>query len=172
MRIPPYYRRPGWQRFLAGVIIGALIGWCVFLYQFGKTQEDMVVELRKNELTINQLEGNLELLREREEENNETNEEGESPFIIEEISIIFENENESRLSELALYDLEQQAIEELEHLLEQEVDSVAENRELLLSTIENKRFPSNDYEYNLLVKQVTLYRTLELHVEIVPVSED
>ncbi|QDI91160.1 hypothetical protein EPH95_08155 [Salicibibacter halophilus] len=167
MRIPPYHRRPGWQRFLAGVIIGALIGWCIFLYQFGKVHEEMVVELGKNELQIEQLERNLESLREREQEEN-----NDDAFIIEEISIVFENEEESRLSELALYDIEQQATEELEHLLDEDLENVAENRELLVRTIENKRYSSNDYEYNLIVHQITLFRTLELHVEVVPVPDD
>ncbi|SDI77946.1 sporulation membrane protein YtrI [Natribacillus halophilus] len=168
MRIPPLHRRPGWQRFLAGVIIGSLIGWGLFLYQFGNVHEDMVVELGKKEIHIEQLERNLESLREREQEE----ENDERDFVIEEISIVFENEEESRLSELALYDLQQQAMEELEHLLDEDVESVAENRELLVRTIENKRYPSNDYEYNLIVQQVTLYRTLEIHVEVVPVEDD
>ncbi|HAQ08205.1 MAG TPA: sporulation protein, partial [Bacillus bacterium] len=31
MRIPPYYRRPEWQRFFSGMAVGALLSWVLFL---------------------------------------------------------------------------------------------------------------------------------------------
>ena len=40
MRIPPYYRKQQWQRIISGMAIGALISWCIFLYIFGKWQEE------------------------------------------------------------------------------------------------------------------------------------
>ncbi|GAK02926.1 hypothetical protein JCM19037_1196 [Geomicrobium sp. JCM 19037] len=167
MRIPPFHKRPNWQRFLAGVLIGILVGWSVFVFQFGNIHERTVVELRKNELKVAQLEDQIELLLAREEEQNED----EETLTIEGIEITFENERESRLSELTLFDLRQQAIDELEPLLHQELSNVASNQELVIRTIENKRFSVNDHEYMLVVNRAIFYSTLAIHADIVTVSD-
>ncbi|MDV2888249.1 sporulation protein, partial [Alkalihalophilus pseudofirmus] len=49
MRIPPYYRRPSWQRFFAGMAIGGAISWCIFLYIFGVWQEENAKLIRKQQ---------------------------------------------------------------------------------------------------------------------------
>ena len=46
MRIPPYYRKPTWQHFFAGMAIGGVISWFIFLYIFGVWQEDYSKQIK------------------------------------------------------------------------------------------------------------------------------
>ena len=46
MRVPPYARDPGWQRFFAGAAIGAIVSWIVFSQIFGILQEKQVRQLK------------------------------------------------------------------------------------------------------------------------------
>ncbi|GAK09687.1 sporulation membrane protein YtrI [Geomicrobium sp. JCM 19038] len=166
MRIPPYYKRPGWQRFLAGLFIGVVIGWGLFIFQYGQVYERTIIELRKNELTINQLESQIDLLLAREQEQEDLDED-QKRVEVETIEIHFTNERESRLSELALYDLRQQAVDELEPLLHQNLESVAEQQELVIRTLENKRFVVNEQQFSLEVTRAIFYKKIDLHTEIV-----
>ncbi len=44
MHIPPYYKRPSFQRFFAGICIGTIIGYLIFIYMFGELQEKWIEE--------------------------------------------------------------------------------------------------------------------------------
>ena len=61
MRIPPYYRNPLWQRFFAGVIIGAIISWGLFLYMFGDLQEKQIQLIETQQDAIKDLHDELEI---------------------------------------------------------------------------------------------------------------
>ncbi|MEI2400973.1 sporulation protein, partial [Paenibacillus phytohabitans] len=62
MRVPPYYQKPGWQRFFAGVVIGALISWIVFLFQFGVLQDNQIKKITQQEDEIKDLQKSKEIL--------------------------------------------------------------------------------------------------------------
>ncbi|WP_018921719.1 sporulation membrane protein YtrI [Salsuginibacillus kocurii] len=166
MRIPPLYRTPGAQRFFAGLFVGVLTGWFFFLLQYGTMHETLLIEKNKQEITITQLEEQIEALRQDERTN-----EGENPaLIVEEIEFIFKNREASRLNELTIYELEQQALREIHFVQDQNVESVADLKESLIRTLENKTFEINEQTYNLDVKEMYLYTSLEIHVEIHPVN--
>ncbi|KHF28836.1 Sporulation membrane protein YtrI [Anoxybacillus sp. BCO1] len=61
MRVPPYARDPGWQRFFAGAAIGAIISWIVFLQIFGILQEKQVRQLNVQREIIAQLKHDLNI---------------------------------------------------------------------------------------------------------------
>ncbi len=52
VRIPPFYERTSWRRFFAGVIIGVLIGWFFFIYQYGQVYEGLMMRISKQETVI------------------------------------------------------------------------------------------------------------------------
>ncbi|RSL32955.1 hypothetical protein D7Z54_13100 [Salibacterium salarium] len=163
MRIPPYYRRPGWQRFFAGIIIGVLGGWAFFLFQFGAVHEELVVELNKQRLQIKDQEEQIEVLRSEERERNEENEE---KLTIQDIIIDFTNQEKARLNELTLYELKQQAEGEVKFLKNKNIESVVEGKELIKNAVENKVYRIGEREYKLQIEEMHIYSSLELHIKI------
>ncbi|SFE68262.1 sporulation membrane protein YtrI [Alteribacillus iranensis] len=163
MRIPPYYRRPGWQRFFAGVFIGVLGGWAFFLFQFGAVHEELVVEINKQKLQIEHQKEQIEILRSEEKKRNEEN---EKKLTVQEIKIQFANEKEMRLNELALFELKQQAEEEINFLKNKNIESVVDGKDLIRKAIENKTYEVGDNEWNLVIKEMYIYTNLELVIAI------
>ena len=52
MRIPPYYRKPTWQQFFAGMAIGGVISWFIFFYIFGVWQEDYSKKIKTKRIAL------------------------------------------------------------------------------------------------------------------------
>ncbi|MFB5663590.1 sporulation membrane protein YtrI [Alteribacillus sp. HJP-4] len=163
MRIPPYYRKPGWQRFFAGVAIGTLAGWAFFIFQFGAIHEELVVDLNKQRLLIAEQHEQIDLLREAEQAKNQEN---ERKLTIQDVSITFTNEKSSKLNELALYELKQEAESEMHLLKNKNIESAVEGKELIKRTIENKTYTSGDKQYKLKIEEMYIYTMLELYVRI------
>ncbi|BAB06890.1 hypothetical protein P4637_05245 [Halalkalibacterium halodurans] len=167
MRVPPYYRRPGWQRFFAGLIIGILIGWVFFLLQYGPIHDELILERSKQQAEVAQLKERIDDLVRKQ---NEQNEENQKKLTIQEIEISFTNARSLRLNQLTLYELHQQAIEELHFLEQRDIETVANMKDLMISTLENKVFSINDSRYQLDVEEVYLFTTLHIYAKIVPAS--
>ncbi|MFC5712767.1 sporulation membrane protein YtrI [Thalassorhabdus alkalitolerans] len=165
MRIPPYYKHPGWQRLFAGFVIGALFGWGFFLYEFGAIHEKLIIDLKKQQLTIEAQQETIEMLRSEEKK---LNEENEKKLTIQEILVYFTNEEKIRLSELTLHELRQQIENELKGIKNSDIESVVTNKELMIKTIENKEFLVGEHLYHVKVEQIYMYTTLELHLKILP----
>ncbi|OLO40262.1 hypothetical protein BTR23_07155 [Alkalihalophilus pseudofirmus] len=163
MRVPPYYKRPGWQRFFAGIIIGMIIGWVFFVYEFGTINETLVSEIKKQQITIDSLKQDIETLRSVEKK---LNEENEKKLTIQELEMYFTNEKQVKLSELTLYELKQKGLNELRFLKGKDIATVSATEELMIRTIENTVFEIGDNRYKLKVEQVHLYTTLVLHMKI------
>ncbi|MFB4163011.1 sporulation membrane protein YtrI [Alteribacillus sp. JSM 102045] len=163
MRIPPYYRRPGWQRFFAGIAMGALGGWAFFLFQFGAVHEELVIEINKKRIQIENQKEQIDILRSEERKRNEEN---EQKLTIQETKIKFTNENKLRLNELALYELKQQVEDEVKFLKNKNIESVVEGKELIKKAVENKTYEVGDHEYRLHIEEMYIYTSLELHVKI------
>ncbi|WP_209122084.1 sporulation membrane protein YtrI [Alkalihalobacillus sp. BA299] len=163
MRVPPYYKRPGWQRFFAGIMMGIIIGWVFFVYEFGTINERLVSEIKKQQITINSLKDNLETLR---SDQKKMNEENEKKLTIQDIEMYFTNERKLKLNELTLYELKQTALKELNDLKGKDIATIAATKHLMIKTIENKVFQIGETRYKLNTKQIYLYTTLELYMEI------
>lgn len=163
MRIPPYYRRPGWQRFFAGIMMGALGGWAFFLFQFGAVHEELVIEINKQRIQIEDQKEQIDILRSEEKKRNEEN---EKKLTIQETKINFTNEKKLRLNELALYELKQQVDDEVKFLKNKNIESVVEGKELIKKAIENKTYKIGDNEYRLHIEEMYIYTSLELHIKI------
>ncbi|MGY4689231.1 sporulation membrane protein YtrI [Salibacterium sp. K-3] len=163
MRIPPYYRRPGWQRFFAGIVIGGLGGWAFFLFQFGAVHEELVIKLNKQRLQIEEQEEQIEVLRSEERRRNEEN---EQKLTIQDIELSFTNEESAGLNELALYEIKQQAESEVKFLNGKNIESVVEGKELIKKAVENKQYETGDKKYRLTIREMYIYSTLELHLKI------
>ena len=167
MRLPQYYRRPNWQRFFAGLAIGTLIGWFFFLYQFGSIHQLLTTEIKKKQLTIEEQKETIDILRSNEKK---LNEENEQKLTIQQMEVTFLNAKKHHVNELALYELKQQLLKEIKYLEGKNIATIAATKEMLIRTIENKVFTIDERRFQLKTKQLYLYTTLEIYIEIMPYS--
>ncbi|OIJ12590.1 hypothetical protein BKP37_13270 [Anaerobacillus alkalilacustris] len=163
MRIPPYYKKTGWQRFFSGIIIGILIGWFFFIYEFGAVQEKLVTEIKKQESTINAQKETIEILR---SDQDELNKENLKKLTIQEVKVYFINDKDLKLSELSVHEFRLQIENELKAVKNKNIELVANTKELLIQAIENRDFIINEKRYRVTIKGWSIYTTLELFVEI------
>ncbi|WP_096436091.1 sporulation membrane protein YtrI [Alteribacter populi] len=163
MRIPPFHHDKSWQRFFVGVILGMLIGWLFFLYNFGYVHEKLVMEINKQKSTVENHEKTIDILQKDQDEQNKEN---QQKLTVQTIKINFTNEKEVNLSELTLFELKEDVESELELVKNKSIETVYSSKELLLKAVRNKIFVIGDKRYQLEVEQLTLYTTLELELSI------
>ncbi|WP_269757919.1 hypothetical protein [Thalassobacillus sp. C254] len=125
----------------------------------------LIIDLKKQQLTIEAQQETIEMLRSEEKK---LNEENEKKLTIQEILVYFTNEEKIRLSELTLHELRQQIENELKGIKNSDIESVVTNKELMIKTIENKEFLVGEHLYHVKVEQIYMYTTLELHLKILP----
>ncbi|NEU29887.1 hypothetical protein GN156_03735 [bacterium LRH843] len=164
MRIPPLIERTGWQRFFGGVIIGILIGWGFFIYQYGQVYEGLMYRLSRQEALITEQQKNIDQLRSNEIK---LNEENQKKLTIQQIELSFVNDRKLRLSQLTLFELKQQAINEVQFVVRKDIETVANMKDLLIRTLENKVFEVGENQYKLNIKEIYLFTTLHLYVEVI-----
>jgi hypothetical protein len=164
MRIPPYYEKPGWQRFFAGVFCGALISWGIFLGMYGILQEKQLHIMKEQKILIGHLEDQINVLIEDAERLNEKNKE---KLKIQDFKINIINYEKFKLDSLTRHSLADAVKKDLNHLIAKDIKSVAENKELLRKAIENKVYEFDEKKYKLTIYAVYFDTTLEISLKIV-----
>lgn len=163
MRIPPHYRQPVWQRFFAGVVIGGMISWFIFLYIFGEWQEKYSKQIKKQEEDIADLEKDKEIWQEEFKALNKKNRE---LLTIQDIKVKIGNSDKYKLDLYSVFEIEDQIKEDLLNMKAKDIDTVYKSRELIERIIENKTIKVNEKRYKLEVKQMVIYTTLFIQLDI------
>ncbi|MBP3949753.1 sporulation membrane protein YtrI [Bacillus suaedae] len=167
MRIPPFYERKTFQRFFAGCILGVLLGWTFFIYQYGQVYNELVLRLSEQQAIIENLEERIEELN---SEQSKLNEENQKKLTIQEIEIEFNNDRRLRLNQLTLLELRKQVLEEIQHIERKDLESVANTKDLLISTLENKVFVIDQNRFQVKVDGIFLYTKTQIQLTIIPSS--
>ncbi len=163
MRIPPYYKKPSWQRFFAGVAVGALISWGFFLYSFGYYQEKQVKIISTQQETIEQLKNDIQIWQRDYKELNKRNLE---LLTVQDVKIEIKNAENYKLDELMKYSIENTIKNDLADLIAKDIDSVVKTRHLIAKTIENRKYKIDDKEYNATVVELVITPTIIVEVEL------
>lgn len=159
MHIPPVYKRPSWQRFLIGVVVGVVVAYVIMLFMYGTIYEQIVQENSELRASNKELTNFNDALLEDKEE---AEEQEAKPYTIEQIDIMIENEKELRLDRLATHQLEELITDEIDIIIGKSVQSTAENNELLIAAIENKTFKIDGFSYSFEVSRFILYSTVKI----------
>jgi gas vesicle protein len=162
MRIPPFYQRPNWQRFLGGIFLGAVIGWLFFLYIYGESYNKQVLELKKKQAEIDDLKKDIEEIWKKDYE--ECNKQNQRLLKVQEIKIKLNHHD--KMSLLTVEKLQQEAKNYLRDLIKKDIETVAKNKEFIMKTIQDKSFVVDDQKYQLRVQHFFLFTTLELHLTV------
>lgn len=163
MRIPPYYQFRSWQRFLAGIFIGTIVGWLVFLFIYGHMQDEQINLILKQQGIIRDLENAKEIWQKDYEK---WNEENKKKLIIEEINIYFTNEKKLMLNEFTKFHLQEAIKADINSLLKQDIETAAKNNQIIINTIENKVITLEGQKYQMKVEQLHLFTRLELYLKV------
>ncbi len=163
MRIPPYYRKPSWQRFFAGMAIGACLSWCIFLYMHGVILEDKSAEISKLKGDIETEKKNVRIWQEDYKALNEKN---LKQLTIQEINIKITNGKKYDLDLLALHQTEEEIKEDLNYFLAKDLEFVYKSRELISKIITNKVIPLNGKRYRLKITSTFVYTTVNIQLEL------
>lgn len=164
MRIPPYYRRPEWQRFFSGVAIGALVSWVLFLYINGSWMEINAKKIEQQKDEIADLKSDIQIWMEDYEELNKKNQE---KLTVQEIKVKIVNDKKyKQLDTLSIYEIEEEIKGQLNMLLAKDLDSVFKSRDLITKVIENKSIKVSDKRYKLKIKSMVIYTSVSIQVEI------
>jgi hypothetical protein len=163
MRIPPYYRKPSWQQFFAGMAIGGGISWCIFLYIFGVWQEEQSTQIHEQKELIAKLNNDKNIWQ---EEFQALNKKSIEQMTVQEIKIKIINGDKYKLDLLSVFQTEQGVKEDISMMVAKDLETVYKSRELLRRAIENKVIKVNDKRYRLEVREIFIYTTLSIRLDI------
>ena len=163
MRIPPLYRRPAWQRFFAGMAIGGAISWCIFLYIYGVWQERNTKLIRKQQEAIVDLNNEKKIWQEEYKEMNKRNIE---QLTVQKINIKITNSEKYKLDSLSVLETENAVKDDLSKMLAKDLETVYQSRELLKKIIENKPIKIHEKRYKLKIKEMIIYTTVSIELEL------
>ncbi|MGD6833344.1 sporulation membrane protein YtrI [Sutcliffiella halmapala] len=166
MRVPPYHKEPSWQLFFSGVVLGAVIGWVVFLVLYGAIQERQVGELIKAKKQLELSEARYHILI----EDNEKLKEEKDKLKVQDIKIIIINHDKYMLGSLTRFSVIEGIKKDLNHLIAKEVKGIKDNKELLKKTIENKSYELDEKKYYFHVEDLYIDTTIEIGLMIVKVE--
>lgn len=163
MRVPPYYRKPSWQRFFAGMAIGGAIGWCIFLYIHGVWQEEYTKRLDNQQQKIADLEEEKKIWQQEYASLNKKNLE---QITIQKINVKILNWEKYKLDQLSVVETEDSVRDDLSMMLAKDLETAAKSKELMKKMIEHKPIKINEKRYKLKVKELIIYTTLTIELEI------
>lgn len=163
MRIPSYKRFLEWRRLFAGMAIGAVVSWLVFLYIYGEWQEEYSMKIKMQEDDIRELQTEKKIWQEDVEKLNKENEE---KLTIQNIKVRITNYEKYKLDLYSAYEIEEAIKEDIRTLLTKDIETAFKSRDLLKKTIENKIFKVHDKRYRLQVKEIVYYTTLSIQLNL------
>lgn len=165
MHIPPYHRKRSWQIFAIGLFLGAIIAYFIFILMYGKLYGNLLTDVTKLEAEIKDLERQNDILLEDKEQLQQ-----EQIFTIQEIEVHFTNQKDFRFDRLTIHQLNALIKEELQDIIGKDVDSIANNTELITNLIEKSIFEIDDLTYTFSIKKIVITETvsLDLHVTFAP----
>lgn len=163
MRVPPYNRDPGWQRFFSGVVLGAIVGWLIFMLMYGVTLEKNIGDLIKYKEEVKSYKNRIHILT----EDNDKLKEEKDQLKIEDFKISIINHEKYLLNSFSRSSIIARITEDLNDQVSKDVASIKDNRQLLIKVIENKSYTLDDKRYYFEVDFLYIDTTIEMDLLIV-----
>ncbi|GER67005.1 hypothetical protein BpJC7_14650 [Weizmannia acidilactici] len=164
MRIPPLYRKPSWQRFMAGFIVGGCISWLIFLYMFGVMQERQAQIIERQEKTIRDLQQEKAIWQEDYKKLNQKN---EKLLTIQSIDVKISNYEKYDIQDSqSIFEAEEDIKHDLSPLIAKNLKTAYLNKELIIRMLENKTIKINHRRYTFKVQDILFYSTIRVHLHL------
>lgn len=163
MRVPPYTRDPGWQRFFAGTAIGALISWIVFSQIFGILQEKQVRLLKMQQEIIAQLKHDLNIWQ---QDYIQLNKENKKRLTIQSIDVKVINAKSYGIDTYTTFRIEEDIKKDIQHITAKDIETVYKSRELLKKAIENKTYIIDNQKYHLDIETILFFTNISIELRL------
>lgn len=163
MRVPPYTRDPGWQRFFAGTAIGALISWIVFSQIFGILQEKQVRLLKMQQEIIAQLKRDLNIWQ---QDYIQLNKENKKRLTIQSIDVKVINAKSYGIDTYTTFRIEEDIKKDIQHITAKDIETVYKSRELLKKAIENKTYIIDNQKYHLDIETILFFTNISIELKL------
>lgn len=169
MRIPEYYKYRGWQVLFAGMALGCIISWCVFLFMYGTLQEKQLFKIEELQMELQSLKKDKEILIENIKE---TNQENHKKLVVQNIEISILNAEDHKLDILRKLEIKKMIEDDMDSILTKNIENVSTNLEFIIKTIENRDYKFEDFTYSVKVSRISLSSTLKIDLEILSVNRN
>ncbi|WP_150222998.1 sporulation membrane protein YtrI [Bacillus atrophaeus] len=163
MRVPQLYRKPGWQRFFAGMMCGAVISWVIFLFTYGTFQEEQVTLIAEQQEHVKDLNNQISIYQ---EDLHKLNEDNKKMLLIQSVDVKLLNSEKYKISQPDKTKFEEHIKDDISEVITKDIESVYKTKELLKRTIENKIYTINEKKYEAEVKELIIYTRLTVEIEI------
>src|SRR5699024_1221155 len=163
MHVSPYHKKRNWQIMITGIWIGAIIGYIILIFMYGRMYEQTLTDQVRMQTEISELERqNKALLEDKEDLEDKS-----SPDVLS-VSIEFMYSEKLHLYKLIIYHLEDLFKHELDHVIVNNVESTMENEQLVIDRIEDKTYTIDDLSYKIDVKKISSTKTIKLSIIVKP----
>ncbi|MBS4173802.1 sporulation membrane protein YtrI [Bacillus sp. FJAT-49736] len=164
MRVPTLHRKPVWQRFFAGVVIGGCISWMVFLFMYGTLQEKQTKEIEKQNSIIKDLRQEKSIWQ---DEWNKLTKKNADMLIIQNVNVKIKGYEKYNIKDShSIFEKEEEIKEDLRSLVAKDINTVYQNKELIFKTIENKTIKINNRRYKFVIKDIFFFSTININLEL------
>lgn len=163
MHVSPYHKKRNWQIMITGIWIGAIIGYIILIFMYGRMYEQTLTDQVRMQTEISELERQNKALLEDKEDL----EEKSSPDVLS-VSIEFMNSEKLHLDKLITHQLEDLIKHELDLVIGKNVESIMENDQLVIDRIEDKTYTIDDLSYKIDVKKISITKTIKLSLIVKP----
>ncbi|TGB04069.1 sporulation membrane protein YtrI [Halobacillus salinus] len=160
MHIPPLYKNKEWRRFLAGIALGAIVGYSFFILIHGQQQETIIQEHIQLSAQLHEAEKKYENLL------NNPPEEEDKPLKVRELQVRYTNAKKLEVDLLTQHQLTSLVKELLSSVHGQNLETVADQVDLMISTIESKDYVIDQLTYQLQVKKLIVTEQVSFDLEI------
>ncbi|MCA0969825.1 hypothetical protein LCM20_04430 [Halobacillus litoralis] len=154
------YKRKEWRRFLAGIALGAMLGYTFFLIIHGQQQENMTQEHIRLSAELNEVEKKYEHLLDNPPKGEE------KPLKVRDVVISYTNAKKLEVDLLTQHELTSLVKDLLSSINGQNVQAVADQIDLVISTVENKDYVVDQLTYQLTVKRLIVTEEVIMNLEI------
>ncbi|TCP32082.1 hypothetical protein EV207_10155 [Scopulibacillus darangshiensis] len=164
MRIPPYYKRPGWQRFLSGITVGLIFGFIFFMSLYGMAQERQIDKIKEQQTEIKSLQRRNETLMDDKEEKNE---QLEKKLLVQDVKVNILVSKQKEIDRIILFELKEKIEERLHSLINNDIESISSNLDLIYKAIEGHPFMIDKVAYHFKIQDLVIKSVVEVSVKII-----
>lgn len=163
MHVPNHFKKRTGQFFILGLITGAVVAYALFTFMYGKMYGQLLENYLSLKTEVTELtEQNEALLQDKED----IDEKSKEQITVQSIKLSFLNPMELKLDRLMIHQFDEILLREISHIIGQDITTLSENDQLLISTIENKTITLTESTYSFEVTKLIIAKNVKITLNV------